>query len=55
MLDLNAKATIIMTQKLLGITSDIISTAGLRGKPNEAAYCATKFAVRGFTESLAKN
>ncbi|MFZ3590962.1 SDR family NAD(P)-dependent oxidoreductase [Bacillus sp. DJP31] len=33
---------------------NIISTAGLRGKPNESVYCASKFAVRGFTESLQK-
>ena len=33
---------------------NIISTAGLRGKVNEAVYAASKFAVRGFTESLQK-
>ncbi|MFD1739686.1 SDR family NAD(P)-dependent oxidoreductase [Bacillus salitolerans] len=33
---------------------NIISTAGLRGKVNESVYCASKFAVRGFTESLYK-
>lgn len=56
MLDLNVKATIRVTQELIPlITSkimNIISTAGLRGKVNEAAYVACKFAVRGFTESL---
>lgn len=31
----------------------IISTAGLRGKKNEAVYCASKFAARGLMESLA--
>jgi NAD(P)-dependent dehydrogenase (short-subunit alcohol dehydrogenase family) len=28
------------------------SAAGIMGNPNMAIYCATKFAVRGFTESL---
>jgi short-subunit dehydrogenase len=37
-----------------GKIMNIISTAGLRGKVNESVYCATKFAVRGFTESLVK-
>lgn len=32
----------------------IISTAGLRGKVHESIYCASKFAVKGFTESLQK-
>jgi short-subunit dehydrogenase len=31
---------------------NIISTAGLKGKVNESVYCASKYAVRGFTESL---
>ncbi|MUV38708.1 3-hydroxybutyrate dehydrogenase [Lentibacillus sp. JNUCC-1] len=30
----------------------IISTAGLRGKVHESVYAASKFAVRGFAESL---
>lgn len=58
MLDINVKGTILMTQHLLPIIDskiiNIISTAGLRGKVNEAAYVASKFAVRGFTESLQK-
>lgn len=33
---------------------NIISTAGLRGKVNESVYCASKFAIRGFSESLLK-
>ncbi|MFG6495935.1 SDR family NAD(P)-dependent oxidoreductase [Fictibacillus sp. UD] len=37
-----------------GKVMNIISTAGLRGKVNESVYCASKFAVRGFTESLVK-
>ena len=58
MLDLNVKATILMTQSFLPLLRhqliNIISTAGLRGKVNETAYVASKFAVRGFTESLQK-
>jgi len=58
MLDINVKGTILMTQHLMPIINskiiNIISTAGLRGKVNEAAYVASKFAVRGFTESLQK-
>ncbi|MBM7553838.1 SDR family NAD(P)-dependent oxidoreductase [Thalassobacillus pellis] len=61
MLDTNVKGTILMTKaavpfliKANGRVLNIISTAGLRGKVNEAAYCASKFAVRGFTESLQK-
>jgi short-subunit dehydrogenase len=30
----------------------VVSTAGLRGKNQEAGYCASKFGVRGFTEAL---
>lgn len=56
MINTNLKGTMYMTKALLPILSqgviNIISTAGLRGKTNEAVYCATKFAVRGFTESL---
>ncbi|WP_226585124.1 SDR family NAD(P)-dependent oxidoreductase [Halobacillus litoralis] len=61
MLQTNVKGTMLMTQlaapKLMqtgGRVLNIISTAGLRGKKNESIYCASKFAVRGFTESLQK-
>ncbi|WP_053365270.1 SDR family NAD(P)-dependent oxidoreductase [Bacillus sp. FJAT-27245] len=58
----NALGTIFMTKAVLpyleqagsGQVVNIISTAGLRGKVNEAVYAASKFAVRGFTESLQK-
>lgn len=33
---------------------NIASTAGLEGYPQVGAYCSTKFAVRGMTESLYK-
>lgn len=62
MVDTNILGTIQMTKSILpylaksgeGHVMNIISTAGLRGKVNEAAYAASKFAVRGFTESLQK-
>ena len=62
MLQTNVLGTMFITQAVLPFISEssgsfvmnIISTAGLRGKVNEAAYVASKFAVRGFTESLQK-
>jgi NAD(P)-dependent dehydrogenase (short-subunit alcohol dehydrogenase family) len=33
---------------------NVVSTAGLAGQPGESAYCATKFAVRGFTEAASE-
>lgn len=58
MIDINVKGTIMITMKLLPYVNErilnIISTAGLKGKVNEAVYCASKFAMRGFTESLQK-
>lgn len=59
MFAVNVFGTIQMTQAFLtavrkGFIMNIISTAGLRGKRNEAGYCASKFAVRGLTESLQK-
>ena len=62
MLHTNVLGTILMTKAVLpllleqeeGLLLNIISTAGLRGKVNEAVYAASKFAVRGFTESLQK-
>ncbi|WML43060.1 SDR family oxidoreductase [Neobacillus sp. PS3-40] len=62
MFETNVFGTINMTKAILpylkkqgeGHVLNIISTAGLRGKVNEAVYVASKFAVRGFTESLQK-
>jgi short-subunit dehydrogenase len=62
MLSVNLMGTVYMAHALLptikekkgSFLMNIISTAGLRGKANEAAYCASKFAARGFTESLQK-
>ncbi len=62
MLETNVLGTIQMTKAVLplllhqgeGHIVNIISTAGLRPKVNESVYVASKFAVRGFTESLQK-
>jgi short-subunit dehydrogenase len=62
MLDTNVLGTIFLSQAFIkefqkkgkGKIINIISTAGLRGKVNESVYAASKFAVRGFTESLVK-
>jgi short-subunit dehydrogenase len=62
MINTNVLGTLLMTKAILpqllktseGRIMNIISTAGLRGKVNEAVYVASKFAVRGFTESLQK-
>jgi len=43
-----------MRKQNFGTIVNIISTSGLEGKINETAYCASKFAVNGFTESLKK-
>ncbi len=60
-IDTNLKGTIFtiqsalpLIQKSKGRILTIISTAGLRGKVNESIYCASKFAIRGLTESLQK-
>lgn len=58
----NVLGTIFLTKELLphllkqedAKIMNIISTAGQKGKVNESVYVATKFAVRGFTESLQK-
>ncbi|WP_066056407.1 SDR family NAD(P)-dependent oxidoreductase [Robertmurraya korlensis] len=62
MLHTNVLGTMYMTQAVLpsiyelegSFVMNIISTAGLRGKVHEAVYVASKFAVRGLTESLQK-
>ncbi|WP_066251572.1 SDR family NAD(P)-dependent oxidoreductase [Neobacillus drentensis] len=62
MINTNILGTLLMTKAILpqllkraeGQIMNIISTAGLRGKVNEAVYAASKFAIRGFTESLQK-
>jgi short-subunit dehydrogenase len=62
MIRTNVNGTIYMTKAFLPYFQtlpkakimNIISTAGLRGKINESVYVATKFAIRGFSESLVK-
>lgn len=56
----NVYGPMLLTKAFLPLFSDkgtvinIISTAGLHGKSYETIYSASKFALRGFTESLQK-
>jgi len=60
MINVNLKGTVLGSQAALnhfipnnmGDIINIISTASLRGIPSESVYCATKWAVRGFTQAL---
>lgn len=62
MIDINLKGTIFCTQEVLpdmkkrndGMIVNVVSTAGLEGKVTESVYCASKFGVRGFSESLVR-
>ncbi|MBN8192734.1 SDR family oxidoreductase [Bacillus sp. NTK074B] len=60
MFETNALGPIRLTKAILpqleqdSTIINIISTAGLRGKKNESLYVASKFALRGFGESLQK-
>lgn len=49
-----AVARALIQQGQGGKIINIASTAGKRGVPRYAAYCASKFAVLGFTQSLAQ-
>ncbi len=42
----------ILLRQDSGVIVNTSSVFGLIGWPNQSAYCASKFAVRGFTESL---
>lgn len=61
-IDINLKGTIYCTQAVLpemkerndGTIIQVVSTAGMKGKASESVYCASKFGVRGFTESIVK-
>ncbi len=44
----------IMKKQGIGTIININSTAGLEGKPGISAYSSSKFAIRGFTESIRK-
>ncbi len=60
MIDINLKGSIFCTQEVLadmkernsGSILNVVSTAGLEGKSTESVYCASKFGMRGFHESL---
>ena len=60
MLDINFGGVVNGTRAFLpillrqdsGVIVNISSVFGLVGFPHQSAYCASKFAVRGFTESL---
>lgn len=61
MMDVNVKGVFLcskaaipgMVRRGLGRIVNISSGAGKRGEPRLAAYCASKFAVLGFTQSVA--
>lgn len=42
----------IFLQQRSGVVANVSSVFGLMGFPTQSAYCASKFAVRGYTESL---
>lgn len=60
LIDTNVTAPILLTQRLLpllaksgaGLIANIGSTFGSIGHPGFAAYCASKFALRGFSQAL---
>lgn len=61
MIDINIKGVIYGTQIVLksmkdnkteGTIINISSIAGIKGFENHSAYCATKFAVRGYSETV---
>lgn len=60
--DINVKGTFLSCQSVIpimrkqgnGCIINIASIAGKNGAPGSAHYCASKFAVVGFTNSLAK-
>ena len=62
MFDVNVKGTFLcckvilplMKQNKLGHIINISSIAGTQGLPEGSGYCASKFAVRGFSQSLYK-
>jgi len=61
-MDINFKGVFLCTREVLprmrsaggGWIINIASVSGKRGMPGVAAYCASKFGVVGFTESLAR-
>ena len=62
-IDINLKGVFLFTKEVLphmiehksgGIIVNVSSGAGKSGFANLSAYCASKFGVIGFTESIAK-
>ncbi len=49
---LNTTYAIPLMQECGGKIVNIMSTAALKGNPNESLYCACKWGARGYTESL---
>jgi len=43
-----------MLERGEGLVINVSSVAGTHGLPNEAAYCASKHGVKGFTDALAR-
>lgn len=50
LMNITYEACRVMTEG--GTIINVASTAALKGNANETAYCASKWAVRGFTEAL---
>jgi len=58
----NVRGVVLLCREAFGVMRrqgggqivNIVSTAGLRGEPGESVYCATKHAVRGFSEAIAE-
>ena len=61
-IDTNSKGVFLFTKEVIpymienksGVIVNVSSGAGKSGFPNLSAYCASKFGVIGFTESIAK-
>ena len=61
-IDTNLKGVFLFTKEVLpymienksGVIVNVSSGAGKSGFPNLSAYCASKFGIIGFTESIAK-
>jgi len=59
-IDINTKGVIYTTKAVLpmmlkkdsGYIFNISSTSGVKAKENQTVYCASKFAVQGFTDAL---
>lgn len=62
LINVNLTATILITKNLLshlsskggGMIYNINSVAGINGSKYESIYCASKFGLKGFTDSLIK-